>query len=67
MRGQRERERETDKDREGEKRTRTINMTCRNFPNGSLHIQVQSEGPWMRRKGESGRAMGQAGYFSFPV
>jgi hypothetical protein len=61
MRGQKER------DIEREKRTTTINMTCRNFPNGSLHIQAQSEGPWVKRKGESGRGMGRAGYFSFPV
>jgi hypothetical protein len=38
MRGQQE------SDRDREKRTTTINMTCRNFPNGSLHIQAQSEG-----------------------
>jgi len=45
-------------------------MTCRNFPNGSLHIQAQSEGPWVKRKGENvcvGGVMEQVGYFSFPV
>jgi hypothetical protein len=55
MRGQKER------DAKREKRTTTINMTCRNFPNGTLHIQTQSEGPWVKRKGASGRWGGSDG------